>query len=181
MITKQKLNCFFILIAFFSVPSISMAQVPIIYKCIDSNNNIIYHNQSTMGKLKCAITDLATKDPARKDKKESNNEVSIVMPISVPKTINLPSIPIANNEVKDNKPRNPILEKELAFESNQLKTVESMIKNAEDSKDSKQLEQLTKMKNIHSKNIDAFNKELGIKTDVELMVKPEVPKNMPIN
>ena len=73
------------------------------------------------------------------------------------------------------------MEKELAFESNQLKTVESMIKNAEDSKDSKQLEQLTKMKNIHSKNIDAFNKELGIKTDVELMVKPEVPKNMPIN
>ena len=76
---------------------------------------------------------------------------------------------------------NPILEKELAFESNQLKTVESMLKNAEDSKDSKQLEQLTKMKNIHSKNIDALNKELGIKTDVELMVKPEVPKNMPIN
>ena len=103
------------------------------------------------------------------------------MPISVPKTINLPSIPIANNEVKDNKPRNPILEKELAFESNQLKTVESMIKNADDSKDSKQLEQLTKMKNIHSKNIDALNKELGIKTDVELLVKPEVPKNMPIN
>ncbi len=181
MIIKQKLNCFFILIAFFSVPSISMAQVPIIYKCIDSDNNITYHNQSTMGKLKCAITDLATKDPVRKDKKESNHEVSVAIPISVPKTINLPSMPIANNEIKDNKPRNPILEKELAFESNQLKTVESMIKNAEDSKDSKQLEQLTKMKNIHSKNIDALNKELGIKTDVELMVKPEVPKNMPLN
>ena len=76
MIIKQKLNCFFILIAFFSVPSISMAQVPIIYKCIDSDNNITYHNQSTMGKLKCAITDLATKDPVRKDKKSMREKKS---------------------------------------------------------------------------------------------------------
>lgn len=147
-----------------------------IYKCTQPDGNVLYLNDRTQMKgLNCDKTDLAKLDKLT----ILNKPVAIVKNTSSNSTMTNVgnSIESAEQKVRDEK-RALILRQELSQEQNQLKTVAEMLKNVEKSSDAAQIEQLKKMQDNHMRNIASLQKELGVKSDVELVVNPQMLANI---
>lgn len=163
---------FFIFAMISAISSTAFAQ-NVIYKCTDSDGNISYLNEPS--NKNCEKTNLAKVDKSG----TLNKTTSIAQPNNVPPSVN---INISNNEqvVKDQK-RLLILQGELEQEKNQLKTVSEMLKKVEKSADAEQIAQLQKMVDAHKRNILALEKEIGVKSAVDLSKNPTPPLGFPKN
>ena len=143
------------------------AQQNVVYRCTDSNGNVSYANNSSLGKSSgCEKTDLADPDKAKGMviRAEGGNRIIASAPTSSSSSSsgNIPVIKSDEQKKKD-EGRNSILAKELEDEQEQLASVQKMMKNVEGSKDSEQITKLKDMENRHLKNISSLKRELGVK------------------
>jgi hypothetical protein len=164
---KNKLLTFLIL----SIVGIPAFAQSIIYKCIDANGDISYSTDATSNR--CEKTNLG--------KIDKGNSLNKPMTISNNSFTNSNIAPTVNNSeqiVRDQK-RAVILQGELSQEKGQLKTILDMIAKADNS-DGKQIDQLKKMEETHKRNIASLEKELGIKSQNNVINPPiSLPFNLP--
>lgn len=141
------------------------AQQNVVYRCVDATGNVSYANNSTMSKNSgCQKTDLANPDKTKGMviRAEGGNKVVTTTFNSSGSSSNMPTIKSDEQKKKD-EGRLSILTKELADEQEQLVSVQKMIKNVENSKDTEQVSKLKDMENRHLKNISTLKRELGVK------------------
>lgn len=129
-----------------------------IFKCTDPSGNITYSNDSKSGT--CEKTGLGIINKA--------NTVNKLIG-DVPQTNNY------DKTMKDQK-RKLILQGELNQEKQQLESISDMISRTNDNE---QINRLSEMQNMHKRNISALQKELGNKTDVELLLPTNIGKAVP--
>lgn len=152
-----------------SVPAFAQG---VIYKCTDANGEISYSTDSTSGK--CEKTNLAKIDKSNILNKpgyvvNANNQNAGGENVNI--TVN------SSDQIVRDQKRATILQGELTQERTQLKTVLEMLSKA-DKNDASQIGQLKKMEEAHKRNITSLEKELGIKSDINLAAKP-IPGNLP--
>jgi len=152
--------------------STSYAQ-SVVYKCTDSSGNISYTNNKGTD---CSRTDLADPDKSSAMVIRNDRAFKKLDTSGFAGTGNT-NVEVNNDEqrFRDSK-RQLILSHELDDEKQQLDTVNNMLKNANGSKDSQQVTQLTEMQQTHLKNIADLQKQLGVSTNAPVVVVTAKPK-----
>lgn len=136
----------------------------VIYKCTTTTGETTYQN-NVGDKSECTKTNFASFPNINFFKQEaSKNKTTNTSSVTSNSMKTTTSSPIISDEqrIRDSK-RALILTQELNQEKEQLSTVSLMLKNLKDSnsKDSAQISQLEELKNSHSNNINAIERELG--------------------
>lgn len=121
-----------------------------VFKCVDENGGITYSNTSNNGV--CQKTSLGNIDKGKIINKVNSNQTQ---------------------SDRDQK-RASILNGELLQEKAQLESVQGMLRKTTDPE---QLKKLNEMNEVHKRNVNALQKELGKNADVELLLPSNIKQN----